>query len=739
MQTGKNLKDDIFKLVKQFYVEKKEQESLVKKQTINYAGRVYDENEMINAVDSILDFTLTYGKYIDLFESKFSKYINCRYSHFVNSGSSANLLAFMTLTSKQLGEGRIKRGDEVITTACCFPTTVTPIINYGAIPVFIDCDINGNILVDNIEEAITDKTKAVMITHTLGNPFNVERVKQICTKYNLWLVEDCCFTARTIIPTKDGNKYISDVKVGDKVLGFDGISFKETIVQEIGNRLVPKEEMLVLKLDNSISVRCTKDHLFYIKGNWVKAQDIKVGDEIYHCNFSEYVLWRREYNLSDKGRKSLSDKMKKNNPSFDPENIKKGYKNRFHKKTHIEKQVIRTIEHFGLPIEYVGNGKLWIGSKKDGYKNPDFIFKDKNILYEVYDPTFKYANGFRDFVWEKERYEYFKKYGYHTEFLSLKGWVNKEQRNELGKFLRKTISNGIKVLEIKKLRNAKSVNLQEEFKNMVRVYNIKCVPLNNFCIQGGILVHNCDSLGSTYNGKHVGTFGDLATCSFYPAHHITVGNGGMVFTNSPLLSKIAKSMRDWGRDCICKSGEDNKCGKRFDKKFGNLPKGFDHKYVYSEFGMNLAATEMQAAIGVAQLDKIEQIVIDRKNNYKKYLDYIYCKDYLYISKSINEFSDPSWFGILMNVRKPYKRKFLVKHLEDSGIQTRMLFSGNIIKHPCFESLEEDKDYKIIGKLNNTNNILENSFWLGTYSGLTNDNIEFICNTINNFFKGKTNE
>ncbi len=405
---------------------------------INYASRVYDENEMINLVDSSLEFWLTSGRYTLEFEEKLAKYLKVNYCSFVNSGSSANLLAFMALTSPLLEERQVKPGDEVITVAAGFPTTIAPIIQYGSIPVFVDVTIpQYNIDISQLEEALSDKTKAVMIAHTLGNPFNLEKVKDFCQKHNLWLIED-----------------------------------------------------------------------------------------------------------------------------------------------------------------------------------------------------------------------------------------------------------------------------------------------------------NCDALGSTYtiNGekKFTGTIGDIGTSSFYPPHHMTTGEGGAVYTNNSLLHRIIRSFRDWGRDCQCQSGQDNLCGNRFTNKYGQLPVGYDHKYVYSHFGYNFKATDMQAAIGCAQLDKFPSFVEKRKENFQRLYDGLSTLTDKIILPEKEKNSDPSWFGFLITTHDGVNRNQIVQYLEDNGIQTRMLFAGNIIKHPCFDQIRDDNTkYRVVGNLENTNRIMNDTFWIGVYPGMTDEKIDFMIKSIKN--------
>ncbi len=437
-----NLHNQILDLVREYYKEVHRPENVYKEgDRIPYASRVFDEEEMVNLVDSALEFWLTSGRYTNQFEHSLSSYLGVKYCALVNSGSSANLLAFSTLTSPLLKERAIRRGDEVITVAAGFPTTVTPIIQFGAVPVFVDVTIpQYNIDISKLEEAYSNKTKAVMIAHTLGNPFDLQAVKEFCDKYNLWLVED-----------------------------------------------------------------------------------------------------------------------------------------------------------------------------------------------------------------------------------------------------------------------------------------------------------NCDALGSKYiiNGKEkfTGTIGDLGTSSFYPPHHMTMGEGGAVYTNNPMLNKIMRSIRDWGRDCVCDSGQDNFCGHRFDKQYGDLPLGYDHKYVYSHFGYNLKATDMQAAIGVAQLKKFPSFVERRRHNFAYLLKKLQKVSDKVILPEPCKNSNPSWFGFLITCKEAGMRDKVVSYLESHGIQTRMLFAGNLIKHPCFDEMRRfGEGYRVVGELINTDRIMDNTFWIGVYPGMTDEKLDYMANTIGEAFQ-----
>ncbi len=425
-------------LVKEYYHDFKEKKtSFSEGDRITYAARVFDENEMCALTDAMLDFWLTTGRFADEFEKEFAKWLNVKYAHLVNSGSSANLIAFSVLTAPELGERRIKRGDEVITVACGFPTTVTPVLQYGAVPVFVDVTIpQYNIDVNRLEDALSEKTKAVMIAHTLGNPFDLKEVKKFCDNHNLWLVED-----------------------------------------------------------------------------------------------------------------------------------------------------------------------------------------------------------------------------------------------------------------------------------------------------------NCDALGSEYTidgiTKFTGTWGDIGTSSFYPPHHMTMGEGGCVYTNNPILNKLILSYRDWGRDCICPSGRDNFCNHRFDGQYGELPFGYDHKYVYSHFGYNLKVTDMQAAIGCEQLKKFPGFIEKRRHNWSRlYVALKPISDKIILPEPA-ENSNPSWFGFLISLRESagLDRNKITNYIETKNIQTRLLFSGNLIKHPCFDEIRNTEAYRIVGELKVTDYIMNNTFWVGVYPGMSDEMIDYMAKVI----------
>ena len=444
MSKKEELKSQILELTREYYREVHAQKPAFEegKTFVNYGGRYYDDEEMVNLVDSSLDFWLTAGPWAHKFETRLAKWLGVKYCAVVNSGSSANLLAFYTLTSPKLGKKAIKRGDEVITVAAGFPTTVNPIIQFGAIPVFVDVKTSSfDIDETQLEAAYSDKTKAVMLAHSLGNPFNLKAVKAFCDKHGLWLIED-----------------------------------------------------------------------------------------------------------------------------------------------------------------------------------------------------------------------------------------------------------------------------------------------------------NCDALGSEYTidgvTKKTGTWGHIGTSSFYPPHHMTMGEGGAVYTDDPLLDKIVRSFRDWGRDCWCVGGVDNTCKMRFTGKFGELPEGYDHKYVYSHFGFNLKVTDMQAAIGCAQLEKLDRIVEARRKNWATLHEGL--KDLPQLMMPEPEAnSNPSWFGFLIAVRPEagFTRNELTEYLESRKIQTRNLFAGNLLRHPAFDEMRKSGEgYRVVGELKNTDFVMNNGFWIGVYPGMKPEMLNWMIKSIREFCK-----
>lgn len=440
--TSEELKEQILELTKQYYESTREnQDEFEEGDRVNYAGRIFDEHELVNLVDASLEFWLTSGRFTEQFEKKMADYLGVKYCSLVNSGSSANLLAFMALTSYKLGDRRIRRGDEVITVAAGFPTTIAPIVQYGAIPVFVDVTIpEYNIDITMLEQALSKKTKAVMVAHTLGNPFALSEVKSFCDQNGLWLIED-----------------------------------------------------------------------------------------------------------------------------------------------------------------------------------------------------------------------------------------------------------------------------------------------------------NCDALGSEYymDGawKKTGTIGHIGTSSFYPPHHMTMGEGGAVYTNDAMLNKLIRSFRDWGRDCWCNSGKDGTCGCRYDGQYGELPKGYDHKYVYSHFGYNLKATDLQASIGCAQIEKLDCFTQKRRENWNYLKEQLADTQKWLVLPSAEHNSNPSWFGFTITIKdnQEFTRTDMTRYLEDHNIQTRNLFAGNIVRHPCFDEMrEEEAGYRVVGNLENTDRIMNQTFWIGVYPGMNRKKLDYMVRIIKDF-------
>jgi CDP-6-deoxy-D-xylo-4-hexulose-3-dehydrase len=429
------LRAQVLELTRQYYAEAFPDRDFVRGESpVPVSGRVFDDADLVSLVDASLDFWLTTGRFADAFERRFAKVFGRRHCILVNSGSSANLAAFSALTSPKLGSRRVKPGDEVITVAAGFPTTVNPIIQQRAVPVFLDVHVpTYNVDVTHLEDALSDRTRAVMIAHTLGNPFDLATVAAFCEEHDLWLVEDCC-----------------------------------------------------------------------------------------------------------------------------------------------------------------------------------------------------------------------------------------------------------------------------------------------------------DAVGATYGGRHVGSFGDLATTSFYPAHHITMGEGGAVITNRGKLKVLVESFRDWGRDCWCEPGKENTCGKRFDQQFGDLPHGYDHKYVYSHIGFNLQLTDMQAAVGLAQLDKLDGFIATRRANFQLLQEGLAPLEEYLILPEATPHSEPSWFGFPLAIRPdaPLDRNKLIKGLEGRGIATRLLFAGNLLRQPAYRSIE----HRVVGELTNSDFVMNNALWLGVFPGLGEPQIDYIVEVLHDLLQ-----
>lgn len=656
---------------------------------IPYAKKIYDHREKENLQAATNEFWLTHGRFCNQFEKKFSEFIRIKHVLFVNSGSSANLLAFMALTQPELKEKRIKRGDEVITTACCFPTTLSPIVQYGAIPVFVDITIpEYNIDISQLEKAKSKKTKAVILAHTLGNPFNIKAVKDFCSKHDLWLIEDNCLIGNTKIKTINGTKKIKDIKRGDFVLTRNG--YKEVIESEkTGKNKVIKR----------FGIIGTKDHPIITKKGIKKLENLNVSDILY--------IWNEKLSLIEAKPITVTQKLKADIEGF----IFVGIQKLCH---------FIYIDKFGLIIlEKYLKGLLFTTKMKTLLTT---ILTILNLL--VIQHIVSCIQISQNILKNLKKI--------------LKNTPGKKLKNGI-KALR--VENGTACMQKNNGKTEKSIKkyvlfvtrctkrfflkglsfVQENAKAEVEVYNLKIQDNHEF-IANGVLVHNCDSLGAKYyyDGKYqyTGNFGDISTNSFYPAHHMTTGEGGAVCTNNDTLHKILLSLRDWGRECTCDSGTDNKCGNRFDNKYN-----YDHKYIYSHFGYNLKATEFQGAIGLAQLEKLKTFIFKRIINWKFFRNRLSDK---YILPTHDIMSKPSWFGFVLTLKNGLNRNKLTKKLEFLGIQTRPIFAGNILRQPCFK---DDIAHRVVEPLKNTNYVMENSFWFGVHPGLTKEQKEYIISNL----------
>ena len=554
-------------------------------------GDFKPEQKYVDAVTEVIKSgRITEGPKVAELEKVMAKYLDVKNAILVTNGTIALQLVSLYLRSKEKDNEL-----NVVVPALTFPATINAFSGSGH-PVAM-CDIGEDLLIDinTIDTSDKQETDIIVPVHLMGYPANMDVIMAEAKKYDWTVIEDACFTANTLIPTKNGVKKIKDIKKEDKLFGYDEKNkcFKETIVKDIGNRLSSYKDMLVIKLDNGQLIRCTKEHPFFVKEKWKRADKLNINDEIWHSSTGEYLTWKRDHKLTPKGRKILSDRMIRNNPSYNSETVRKSASNRVHTKTRIEKIVEQVANNNGLPIEYIGDASMWIGSKETGYKNPDFIIKDDKKVIEVYDTTFKYVSGFREDKWKKERSDFFNKFGYKTYFIGLSGWVNKQERTKLKNELNKIVHNGHKIVSIIPLKKQyinRYNNNKKEPIDKIRVYNLHCEPFNNFTLTGGTLVHNCEAFGAEHDGKKVGTIGDFGCFSFYVSHNITAGELGMIVTNNNEAAKVLRSMKNHGR-----------VGS------GML---FNHEYV----GYNAKTTEFSAALGLENMKDVDTSLKIRKDN-----------------------------------------------------------------------------------------------------------------------------
>jgi len=666
---------------------------------VRVSGQVFDYREFVSLVNTVLDFHVTSGIKTKEFENKFRKFLGVRYASLCNSGSSANLLAISSLTSKEL-QKPLRVNDEVITVAAGFPTTLNPIIQNRLIPVFVDVDLHTyNAKVDEIEDAIGPDTRAIFLAHTLGNPFNVSEILSLCEKYSLYLIEDSCVSGETIVKTRIGDKCIRDVVVGDEVLTSKGYR-KVLESKKTGNK----------RIINRLGIKATPDHPIITERGIVPLDDLRASDIIY--------LWNR--NTSSIKEISTLDTLT------------------------LKQEVIGYI--IALAQEKIGH--LYIG--KNGKMFLEKFLKD--IIY-IIKMVIRLIMSW--IIWNLYRRKVIVDYILRI----LEDW---KSRLKIWNWLERKLKYGIKVMKeglgIKKSPNnrgkivkliKKLVDFAEEGMSVIFLnapisvpenVKIKTVPVYNLLVDGeneffanDILVHNCDALGSAYDDKLTGNFGHLATHSFYPAHQITLGEGGCVVTNEGKLKMLVESFRRWGSDCYCDPGKDNTCNSRFSKQLGRLPKGYDHKYTYSNIGYNLKSTEFQAAIGLAQLDKLFGFIEKRKENWKLLLDKL-SKFPLLSFQAPTDNSDPAWFGFLISVlpNKHFDRNELTQFLNLHNIHTRLLFGGNLLRQPAYSNIR----YRKVSPLNNTDFIMNNTFWIGCFPEITIKHIEYVEEIFEKFFSEK---
>ena len=680
---------------------------------------------MRELVDIVLDTgRISYGPMSRELEARFASIHECRHAVLSNSGTSSLQVALQAMKEMHGWED----GDEVIVPSVTFVATINVVLHNKMKPVLVDVEPDYyGIDVSKIEDAITDRTRAIIPVHLFGMPCDMAGVVEVACNHNLKIIEDSCFTGNTLIPTKEGQKRIKDIEVGDRLLGFNGITFQETIVTDTMDRLVDFRDLLIIKFENGLTVRCTKEHPFYVDGEWTKACDLAVDDEVWQCGWSEYTSWRREYNLSEEGRKIISEKMKKNNPSYDPDTIRRSATNRVHSISGIEKRVIQTCEEYLIPIDYVGDGALWIGADDDAYKNPDFVVRGEKIVLEVYDPTFQYhcrrnVPVERDDAWRKERADFFSKYGYRTEFIELSGFVSRKERAGLAKRLRKIVSNGVKIVSIKQPKKGfiKRYNSgKDEPDGMVRVYNLHCEPHNNFILSSGVLVHNCETMFVRHQGRMTGAWSHIACFSMYVAHLLTAGVGGIAITNDPLYAVKMRSLVNHGRDGIYISIDD-------DDGLDNseLREVVERRFHFEAIGHSYRITELEAALALAQLDDWEDMIRARQNNaslLSLYLRGLQDKIQLPALRPNTE-SAHMMFPIVVREESKWG---LCQHLEKNGIETREML--RLTDQPAYEGLWNPRRYPIAVWLNDC------GFYVGIHQALDATDMSYIAKTIGAYF------
>lgn len=677
-----------------------------------YGGPVYGEDE-ISAMHRVIASGRFWGGEETLkFEEEISKYLGVKSSTLVNSGSSALLLAFSALEKDLTGGGKF------LTQSLTFPTNVSsPLLVGGRRPVFLDVDVDTlNVNPRSVVRALKDSDiKTFTLTHTIGNCTQMDHLDEGLQSMEVPWVEDACLVANTIVPrVGQPNIKIKDVKRGDVVLAYDRGKIVETIVVEISKRLVGEDEVLTLEHSTGI-VRCTKNHPFLVDGEFRSAGSLKVGDKLYKLPWGEYLNARRNWSITKLGRSKLSSRMRKNNPMKKQSVVIKSMLGHKYGPSNIEKSLIRLIGEENLPITYVGDNQFII----DG-KCPDFIVDGTKKIIEVYSPTFLYGDRLRDEDWVTSRREHFTKNGYTCHFLPLDRCVTKNTREYTLQLLRNVIYNGSEILKIinsssRRQQHIKALNGSNENtpKGFVWVYNLKCEPYNNYVLLGGIISHNCDTLGSSWNGRKLGSYGSISCCSLHPAHQITGGLGGFCSTDDEVLGERLHSMRDWGRGALG--------GERFVTETDSLTtfsRRIDKQYQYTQRGFNFQLPEVNAAMARVQLRRIDEFNLRRMRNWSMINEWIIDHwQKLLIPPKVHREASISWFGFPLifktNALGSIHRFELMKEMEVNGVETRSLYGGPVNETEAYNGVQHD----VYGGLSNSRYLHENAFWVSVWHGL----------------------
>lgn len=692
-------KDKILSLVKK-YIDS-QQDIFVAGQTyVRTSGASWDAEDVSSLVELALDRWYVEGKYGYEFERFLAGLIRQRHVTLCNSGSSANLLAISALMSKQLKGRELKKGDEVITVAAGFPTTVNPIIQNGLIPVFVDTSLpTYNALPHAIEEAISDKTRAIFIAHTLGNPYKAQEVRDLADRNKLWVIADCCFVAGTKIKTNKGDVPIEKVKIGDMVLTRKGY-----------RKVVGNEKTGVKEVITTLGLTGTPDHPVITKSGIKRLDALSASDIIYTCNQKQSSITElgiQEYQALKKGISEFitGDALLREERPF------------------TGKYTSTTVERYPKDSTFITLTEIHSITTIPILRQ----FQDK--ITQGFTSWTMEGSGLQKAIlnWQEKRLNSGTKTLLTENFMS-------GLRKSLGK-ISQPIQQFVKFAEksIKHIFRQDQRTAQEPVKTKAEVYNL-CIEGEHEYFANNILVHNCDALGAEHLDKPLPWYADISTFSFYPAHHISMGEGGAVSTDSPLLNKIIRAYRDWGRDCWCLPGKDNTCGKRFEWQLGDLPYGFDHKYIYSEIGYNLKATDLQAALGVTQIKKLSKFVQTRVENWTFYRESLDDMKEFFVLPEPTVRSTPSWFGFTMTVRDsaPFTRHDLVTYLEESKIGTRMLFAGNLLKQPAYADIK----CRVSGSLKKTDIVMNSTFWMGVAPIITPPMREYVVEKMREFIKKK---